>query len=967
MAAILVPAIIAGIMFKNRSKPEPETNTTMRLPQRECASIQKLEAGKCVSVSKEECAQKKAFWDGNTCVDSAEPCASDKVYIAHRNVCEARKNCNPLQTFVAPNSCRPKSKAECSGAGVVWRDGCEVKAICTNTFYDAKSNKCVPRTACSATQVYDPKTNSCSEKTQSQCVGSNLIWAESKCQERVKCNSNEFFDASHDKCLPRASCTVTQVYDPNVNTCSDRTLSECTDPHLIWAQNKCQKRASCHSGQFFDVSQNKCVPKAACSATQVYDAKTNSCSAKTQSQCVGPNLIWAENKCQERVKCKSNEFFDASQDKCVAKAACTAVQEYNPQTNTCSEKSQPQCFGGNLIWASGKCQEKVSCHSGQFFDASQNKCVAKAACAAVQEYNPQTNTCSEKTQSQCSGGNLIWAENKCQERVKCNSSEFFDAAQDKCVAKAACTAVQEYNPQTNTCSEKTQSQCSGGNLIWASGKCQERAKCESGQFFDAAQNRCVPVPTCTATQMYNAKTNACDARTQGECTDPSLAWAEGKCQNRASCGYSCVYNAKTNTCEKPAGFWGNPTQKCYQVCPSGDQRRGPNGSLCANCGTYGCDARFHCHPDGICRSDPVAQADCKKAPEYHIGDGRTKKGAAAPNFVWAGGKCEPQAECKPSEFLDAAQNKCVPRASCTAVQAYNQKTNVCDSRTEAQCKGAGIVWHGGACAPVPTCATTEVYNAITNDCEVQRTCAPDMEYVPSSNACVGKSQAQCTGDGLAWFGGKCVQTPCKAPRLGWNGKACLCPEGRCGKDCGATCAACKKDYYLDKESNTCLMKCPVANQQRKGEDCACGAAGACPASYPFCNSEGACSDKMDKMYLATGEYYRGKGGCQNMFVTGNDLQAWGLDGQFGSLHIVPQNAVSIQFRRFVEANSPELDKFYRATVVTKNWSGILTFKHWIPRYQEHSYKMQLVSLGGQRTQWVEWSGHGESPRVTSCK
>ena len=582
----------------------------------------------------------------------------------------------------------------------------------------------------------------------------------------------------------------------------------------------------------------------------------------------------------------------------------------------CVTKDETQCNATSGGWwdaAHKHCVPKTACVGDKPIWTSDNTCAAQKQCSPLQKW-VLPNTCRNRTESECSGTGLTWAGGKCQDKAKCTPSQYYQTQSNTCVAKATCTPTQMYQSD-NTCKDRTESECSGTGLTWAGGKCQEKAKCTPSQYYQTESNTCVTKATCTPTQMYQSD-NTCKDRTESECSGADLTWIGGKCQEKAKCGTNCGYNAQTNQCEMPAGYYGDVTKQCQQVCPSAGQVRNAQG-LCVDCGKYGCSSQFHCHPDGLCKAESVSQSDCQKAPGY--------------DYVWVGGKCVPQAQCNSSEFWKADTNTCVAKKVCPANEAY-QSDNTCKPKTRAECSGSGIMWSSmsDSCVMTPPCAAPKIINSDTAQCEAKKVCDVNQTWA-APNTCTTKSEAECTGVGVAWSNGTCIKTGCTMPKIKWTGNHCVCPDGRCKSDCSEACRTCEAGYWLDRDANVCNMKCPDGSQTRDGFACICGEAAPnnnCPTEYPYCitkdSGKKVCSNQPPTMYLVPGDvFFNNK--CQN--VKSSTLQSWSPDSQFSGTVNTSGNRVGQQFRMFVQSHviGRSDTKQYTADVETQNWKGTLTF------------------------------------------
>lgn len=455
-------------------------------------------------------------------------------------------------------------------------------------------------------------------------------------------------------------------------------LEECNNQFGYFWQGQCY---FCPAGILFD--NGRCLSR--CGANQIYFNRV--CYCQTGFTRVGVDCILEKN-------CGTNEIWSDSLNKCVCKLnsmlwngecrVCPANSFPNPAQTWCDCVDQGKKFNE----LTNSCESK--CNARQVWKTDQ--------CACIQQYS--------------------WWNQDCRE---CPSDSTPNTAQTTCL----CTdPFKIYDADTNTC------KACGLNFVPDATK--TGCICRSGYVLDA-QDQCVPAkPICTAVEIYNPTTNACD------CIPGYQRLGPGPCINR------CAANEEWtgSICICKAGFARFNGQPC-RACPTGTTPNQERDKCLCN------DPNSIFLPNSlVCQICPINSAPKADDTECVCNAGWTKNG---PNCV---SQCQSNAspdhygacKCNNGYYLD--DKVCKVQPVCPPGAQWNQAALAC------VCDADKTYLIGGVCKQ---CGTNEGWNGVE---------------------CVCKAN-------FFRINGNCVTCD---PRSSYNGKECVCQLGTFGN--GLTCTSC---------------------------------------------------------------------------------------------------------------------------------------------------------------------------------
>lgn len=206
-------------------------------------------------------------------------------------------------------------------------------------IFDLYKGVCV---RCDDGYIFDGSARSCVKGIvvkQKECpAGTYYDRTSDACIKLVRCESNQFFNATARACQDYITCNG-QWLDRQSNTCVDfkvcdgqwldKTNNECiafqTCPEgftLNKETNQCDKFIVCNN-QFFDIQTRTCIDYVKCDLeTEVLNRATNQCD---KLPVCGPEqyLDRKTNTCVDNPKCNpATEFFNAVLHKCVPFITC---------------------------------------------------------------------------------------------------------------------------------------------------------------------------------------------------------------------------------------------------------------------------------------------------------------------------------------------------------------------------------------------------------------------------------------------------------------------------------------------------------------------------------------------------------------------------------------------------------------------------------------------------------------------
>ena len=564
-------------------------------------------------------------------------------------------------------------------------------------------------------------------QTKECCEAFGSEWFKGACC--TPCAECEMRNPSSGVCaynpsLSKECCEKTSPnYWANDTCCESEEQSEecCLFAAREWSGSTC-----CAAGQI--VVGGECQNPATCSACQDYNASTNTCTdhVKTSACCTAAGRLWSGSTC-----CTAGQVVVGGE--CQTPATCSACQDYNSATNTCTDhvRTSACCTAAGRLWSGSTC-----CTAGQV--VVDGECQTPITCSACQDYNASTNTCTDhvRTSACCTAAGRLWSGSTC-----CTAGQV--VVNGQCQDKVTCSACQDYNASTNTCTDhvKTSACCTAAGRLWSGSTC-----CAAGQIVVGGE--CQTPATCSACQDYNAATNTCTdhVRTSACCTAAGRLWSgstcctagqvvvNGQCQNPATCSACQDYNAATNTC-----------------------------------------------------TDHVRTSAC----------------CTAAGRLWSGSTC-----CAAGQVV--VNGQCQDKVTCSACQDYNAATNTCTDhvRTSACCTAASRLWSGSTC-----CAAGQV--VVNGQCQDKVTCSACQDYNSVTNTCTDhvKTSACCTAAGRLWSGSTC----CSAGLiLIGNNCATCCAAGKGYDKIKHTCTICKAGYYSDACDNLECKKCPLNTYSAAG-------------------------------------------------------------------------------------------------------------------------------------------------------
>ena len=425
-------------------------------------------------------------------------------------------------------------------------------------------------------------------------------------------------------------------------------------------------------------------------------------------------------------------------EECEMRNPSSGVCAYNPNLNKeCCEKISPN------YWANGTCCEKeeqskecclfaarewsgsTCCTAGQVVVGGE--CQNPATCSACQDYNAATNTCTDhvRTSACCTAAGREWSGSTC-----CAAGQVVVGG--KCQNKATCTSCQDYNAATNTCTNhvRTSECCTAAGRLWSGSTC-----CTAGQVV--VNGQCQNKATCTSCQDYNASTNTCidHVRTSACCTAAGRLWSGSTC---CSAGLILIGNNCATCCSAGKGY-----DKIKHTCTE-------------------CAAGYY--------SDVCDNLACKKCPH--------------------------------NTYSAAGAKSCIKCPDGTVSEAGSSSCTLCPAGTYRNSSSASVGTNAWECAPCP---------AGTYSTGGAKSCTKCPEGTVSQK---GASACSACPAGTVYSAGKCIS--CPAGKYAYNG----------------LCVSCQNGYYSAANATSCTSCGTYATSNANKSGCTCMYTG----TWPNCKS-----------------------------------------------------------------------------------------------------------------------------------
>ena len=394
---------------------------------------------------------------------------------------------------------------------------------------------------------------------------------------------------------------------------------------------------------------------------------------------------WVKGAC--RAPCEECEMRNPSSGVCA----------YNPSLNKeCCEKTSPN------YWANGTCCEReeqskecclfagrewsgsTCCAAGQVVVGGE--CQTPTTCSACQDYNAATNTCTDhvRTSECCTAAGRLWSGSTC-----CAAGQV--VVGDQCQNPATCSACQDYNAATNTCTDhvRTSECCTAAGREWSGSTC-----CAAGQVV--VGGKCQNKATCTSCQDYNAATNTCTnhVRTSACCLDEGRLWSGSTC---CTAGYIIIGNNCAYCCSAGKGY--DRLNRTCTECAAGYYSDACNSLACKKCphNTYSAAGAKSCIkcPDGT-----VSEAGSSSCTPCPAGTYRNSSSTSVGTNAW---ECAP---CSAGTYSTGGAKSCKKCPEGTVSQKGASACSACP---------AGTVYSAGKCISCP--AGKYAYNGLCVSCQ----------------------------------------------------------------------------------------------------------------------------------------------------------------------------------------------------------------------------------------------------------
>ena len=594
-----------------------------------------------------------------------------------------------------------ESKECCEAFGSEW-----IKGACR-----APCEECEMRNPSSGVCAYNPNLNKeCCEKT------SPNYWANGTCCEREEQSKECCLFAAREwsgstcceasqvvvggECQTPTTCSACQDYNAATNTCTNHVrTSEC----CTTAGRLWSGSTCCAAGQV--VVSGECQNPATCSACQDYNAATNTCTdhVRTSECCTAAGRLWSGSTC-----CEASQVVVGGE--CQNPATCSACQDYNASTNTCIDhvRTSACCTAAGRLWSGSTC-----CAAGQVVVSGE--CQTPATCSACQDYNAATNTCTDhvRTSACCTAAGRLWSGSTC-----CAAGQV--VVNGQCQNKATCTSCQDYNSTTNTCTDhvRTSACCTAAGRLWSGSKC-----CTAGQVV--VNGECQNKATCTSCQDYNSSTNTCTnhVKTSACCTAAGRLWSGSTC---CSAGLILIGNNCATCCSAGKGY-----NKIKHTCTE-------------------CKAGYY--------SDACDDLECKKCPH------NTYSAAGAKSCI----------KCPDGTVSEAGSSSCTP----------------CPAGTYRNSSSASVGTNAWECAPCP---------AGTYSTGGAKSCTKCPEGTVSQK---GASACSACPAGTVYSAGKCIS--CPAGKYAHNGLCVSCQTGTYSVANATSCTSCGSYATSNSSKSGCI-------------------------------------------------------------------------------------------------------------------------------------------------------------------
>lgn len=148
---------------------------------------------------------------------------------------------------------------------------------------------------------------------------------------------------------------------------------------------------------------------------QFYDSKTGKCHSCPEGYVLNQSNLLCERK---TVECAPGQFYDENSRLC---KYCKTGQTYNNVTKVC-EYMNTTCTGGMYFdYNAGECKY---CPSGYIYDEGLMDCRNNCTVDQIFDYNKKLCVLISST---------------------CNSYQYYDPVQRKCILRAICSSNQRYD------------------------------------------------------------------------------------------------------------------------------------------------------------------------------------------------------------------------------------------------------------------------------------------------------------------------------------------------------------------------------------------------------------------------------------------------------------------------------------------------------------------------------------------
>ena len=389
-------------------------------------------------------------------------------------------------------------------------------------------------------------------QTKECCEAFGSEWIKGAC--RAPCEECEMRNPASGVCaynpsLSKECCEKTSPnYWANDTCCESEEQSEecCLFAAREWSGSMC-----CAAGQI--VVGGECQNPATCSACQDYNASTNTCTdhVKTSACCTAAGRLWSGSTC-----CAAGQVVVGGE--CQNPATCSACQDYNASTNTCTDhvKTSACCTAAGRLWSGSMC-----CSAGLILIG--NNCAT--CCAAGKGYDKLNHTCSE-----CKAG---YYSDACDnlECKKCPLNTYSAAGAKSCTKCPDGTVSEAGSSACTPCPAGTyrnSSSTSVGTNAW------ECAPCSAGTYSTGGAKSCTKCPDGTVSAKGASACSACAAGT---------VYSAGKCISCAAGKYA--YNGSCVSCQAGTYSAANATS-CTSCGSYATSNANKSGCICMYTGTW---------------------------------------------------------------------------------------------------------------------------------------------------------------------------------------------------------------------------------------------------------------------------------------------------------------------------------------------------------------------------------------------